>query len=398
MNMIIETMVFFSAAEAISKILSQANLKRANQIHIEPLQDTVLVRFRIDGVLKDAFKFPKEIHDPVVKQFLTIADLDINEKVIPQDGTILFKFNDKQTLYWINVIPGVLGERICLFIYDGGKFDYCLDKIGMEPNQLAKLRSGFDLQKPSMVILTGPTNSGKSTAIYSMLLEMRMSNKTIVTAEWAKRADLEGIHQTVVDFDKGLSFAALCRCYLRSDIDVIFLTELTGYEDAEVAIKAVLGYNTFVFTGLHTLDAVSVINRLKNMGVEPYLITETVSIIQGQRLLRSLCNHCKEEHKVNDEVLLSAGLDAERATSAKLYTSKGCPECWNTGYSGRILAAETLQMTESFIEGVHEGKSSEMLKKIAIEEGFQTMRQTALKKMLLGQTSLAEVLRLTPPD
>lgn len=396
--MTIETIGVVSASEAISMILNKASLKHANQIHLEPLRDAVLVRFRLDGVLKDAFKFPKEIHEPVIKQFITIADLDINEKIIPQDGTILYKFNDIQTLYWITVIPGVLGERISLSIYDGGKFEYCLDEIGMLPDQLAILRSTFDYEKPSMVILAGPTNSGKSTAIYAMLLEMRKRNKTVATAEWAKRADLEGIHQAVVDIEKGLSLEALCRYYLRSDIDVIFLTELREYVETEVAIRAVLGNNTFVFAGIHTPDAVSVINRLKNMFIEPYLITETVSIIQGQRLLRKLCNHCKEEHKVNEKVLLSAGLDPVRAASAKIYNSKGCPECWNTGYSGRILAAETLQMTEGFIEGVHEGKKSETLKRIAIEEGFQTMRQTAINKMLLGQTSLAEILRLTPSD
>ena len=379
-------------------ILIEAQKVRASKIHIEPGPKDSIVRFRIDGVLHEFFNISLDSHALISGTVVELADLDSQEKALFQDGYFELNRPDLQGTFIVSFFPGLAGNRICITPYRQCTMEFNLDKLGLEDNSLEIWRDAMHSQKPGLITVTGPTNSGKCTTIYSALMEMQKRNFTVATAEWERRGILPGVHQVAVDEGRGLTFAAICREYFNSDIDVIFLGELTDYETAETAFRAVLGKNKLVFTAMHCHSAISTVARLQNMGVEPWIIAEGLVIVQGQRLLRCLCQHCKEEAQVSDKILVNAGMASSLATNSRVYRAKGCSECDNRGYSGMILAAETFRMTETFTQKMLDGEGIEGLKFLAIEEGMKTLRQSALDKMRDGLTSLDEVLLRTPSD
>ena len=269
--------------EEVALILREALRMRATRVHIEPGSEKISVRFRVDGTLHDCQTLPADMLEPIVKSLQKLADIDIEENALPQDGIMELSGGDLQGVYAINIIPGLAGARVHIVPYRRGRMEFCLHRLGLEDTQLETIREAISSPKPSMVIVSGPTNSGKNTTIYSALLEMRKCNFSVATVESEQRAQLPGVHQVITDEDNGLTFAAIGRALLRADVDVMFISELFDYETAELAFRAVLDRNKFVFTALRCQDTMATINRLTNMDIDPWLIAEAVSVIQGQR-------------------------------------------------------------------------------------------------------------------
>lgn len=377
----------------VNQIIVNALTKRASDIHIEPYEDNVYVRYRIDGVLHDVLTLPAKIKGAIVARVKIISNLDISERRLPQDGRIKMRVGKKEVDFRVSTLPSMFGEKIVMRILEKGSLQLDLEKLGFEKQSLQFFLDA--LSRPyGMILVTGPTGSGKTTTLYSALMKIRKPEINIVTVEDPVEYTLPRITQVQVQEEIGRTFAQVLRAFLRQDPDVILVGEIRDFETAEIAIKAALTGH-LVLSTLHTNDAPSTITRLINMGIEPFLISSSVILIAAQRLARKLCEHCKVKRSIEPETLKKLGLKDEYDKPVEIYEPKGCPECNNTGYRGRVALYEVLPIREEIKEMILTGASALEIRKEAIKQGMITLRQSGLLKVLAGITSIEEVLRVT---
>ena len=379
-------------------ILTDAIKKVASDIHIEPYEKDFRVRYRIDGVLYEVMRPPRKLRNPLTSRVKIMADLDIAERRLPQDGRIKLKMGkNKEMDYRVSVLPTLFGEKIVLRLLDKGNLQLDMTKLGFEQKQLGDFKGAIHLPF-GMVLVTGPTGSGKTTTLYSALSELNKTSENISTAEDPVEFNLAGINQVQMKEDIGLNFAASLRAFLRQDPDIIMVGEIRDFETAEIAIKAALTGH-MVLSTLHTNDAPSTINRLLNMGIEPFLVASSVNAIVAQRLARRICPECKQEDaSITSDELEQAGMTAEEAKKCRPVKGAGCNHCSETGFKGRIAVYEVMIATETLKEFVLNGASSTEIKREAIRGGMTTLRRSALNKLLEGTTTLSEVLRVSAAD
>ncbi len=381
----------------VNAILTDAIKKGASDIHIEPYEKTFRARFRIDGVLYEIMKPPYKLKNAITSRLKIMAELDIAERRLPQDGRIKLKLGNRREMdFRVSVLPGLFGEKVVLRLLDKSNLQTDMTKLGFDEAQMKVFSEAID--KPyGLVLVTGPTGSGKTTTLYSALSELNKTTVNISTAEDPVEFNLPGINQVQMHEDIGLNFAAALRSFLRQDPDVIMVGEIRDYETAEIAIKASLTGH-LVLSTLHTNDAPATINRLLNMGVEPFLVASSINIVVAQRLARRICEHCKTPLQVSPEVLINVGLSPAEAKHTEVYYGTGCQKCSGTGYKGRIALYECMPMTEGLKEFVLNGASAAEIKREAIREGMCTLRMSGLKFLKQGVTTIEEVLRVTVAD
>jgi type IV pilus assembly protein PilB len=382
----------------VNLILTDAIKKVASDIHIEPYEKSFRVRYRIDGVLYEVMTPPRKLKNPLTSRVKIMADLDIAERRLPQDGRIKLKIGrNKEMDYRVSSLPTLFGEKIVLRLLDKSNLQLDMTKLGFEEAQLADFQEA--IHKPfGMVLVTGPTGSGKTTTLYSALSELNQPTTNISTAEDPVEFNLGGINQVQMHESIGLNFAAALRAFLRQDPDIIMVGEIRDFETAEIGIKAALTGH-MVLSTLHTNDAPSTINRMLNMGIEPFLVSSAVNCVVAQRLARKLCPDCTEDNaEVTREDLLAAGMSEEEAKKVTPKLGLGCGSCAETGYKGRIAVYEVMVMTDSLKEFVLNGASAAEIKQEAIRSGLCTLRRSALNKVLEGVTTLSEVYRISAGD
>jgi type IV pilus assembly protein PilB len=381
----------------VNLILTDSIKRGASDIHIEPYEKDFRVRFRIDGVLYEIMQPPMKLRDAITSRLKIMAKLDISEKRLPQDGRIKIKMKlqgkNREMDYRVSVLPTLFGEKIVLRLLDKENLMLDMTRLGFEQESLNKFEKA--IFKPyGMVLVTGPTGSGKTNTLYSSISRVNTPETNIMTAEDPVEFNLYGINQVQMKEQIGLNFAAALRSFLRQDPNIILVGEIRDFETAEIAVKAALTGH-LVLSTLHTNDAPSTVNRLMNMGIEPYLVATSVHLICAQRLVRRLCKECKEEVGMPTQALIDIGYGTDEAPKVKLYKGRGCPTCNNTGYKGRVGLYEVMEITDAMREMILTGASSIELKNKAIEEGMITLRGSGLRKIKAGQTSVEEVVRET---
>lgn len=387
----------------VNLIITQAVEMGVSDIHIEPYEKDLRVRFRYDGILHNKMNPPKKAQSAIISRVKIMSQLDIAEKRLPQDGRIKIRVNNRPIDIRVSVCPVVHGEKIVMRILDQSSLRLNMEDLGFEPKTLKRFLRA--IESPNGIILvTGPTGSGKSTTLYSALHKLNKPEVNIMTAEDPVEYQLHGINQVHCRADIGLTFAAALRSFLRQDPDIIMVGEIRDYETAEIAIKASLTGH-LVLSTLHTNDATSTVGRLLNMGVEPFLVATSLILIQAQRLVRTVCKECKIEYKPKPDLLKSLGITPELLVKLELphlnynnivfYKGKGCEKCNNEGYKGRIGIYEVMTISERIRRMVLERASTDEMRNVAREEGMLTLRESALRKVLLGITTVEEVLRVT---
>lgn len=381
----------------VNAVLTDAIKKGASDIHVEPYEKVLRVRFRIDGVLYEIMKPPIKLKNAITSRIKIMADLDIAERRLPQDGRIKLKLgNTKEMDFRVNVLPTLFGEKVVLRLLDKSNLQLDMTKLGFEEAQIVDFKAA--IARPfGMVLVTGPTGSGKTTTLYSALAELNKQTTNISTAEDPVEFNLAGINQAQMNDEIGFNFASALRAFLRQDPNIIMVGEIRDYETAEIAIKASLTGH-LVLSTLHTNDAPSTINRLLNMGVEPFLVASSINLILAQRLARRVCSGCSDDHEVNPEILVNIGIPAAEARHLKVRRGKGCEKCANTGYKGRIALYEVMTMREELREFVLNGASASEIKREARRLGMMSLRDSALKRLREGVTTVEEVLRVTAAD
>jgi len=381
----------------INKLFLEAVRRKASDIHIEPFESYSRIRFRIDGALYELMRLPPQLKSAIPTRIKVMSSLDISEKRLPQDGRIQVRTRHKKIDIRVSVLPTMFGEKVVMRLLDQGATTPDLAALGFEEEQLKVFRTAAS-QPYGMVLVTGPTGSGKSTTLYAALSELNGPDVNISTVEDPVEYNMLGINQVQMKETIGLSFAAALRSLLRQDPDIIMVGEIRDQETAEIAIKAALTGH-MVFSTLHTNDAPSSVSRLLHMGIEPFLITAALSVVQAQRLVRVICENCAEaDDKITKEMILAAELPAHWIDTCKPMRGKGCDRCAKTGYRGRQGIFEVMPVTERIREMVVKGANADQLKKAAIEEGMMTLRQSALLKFYRGETTLEEVLNNSRPD
>ncbi len=382
----------------VNLILTDAVKKNASDIHVEPYEKSFRVRYRIDGVLYETMKPPMKLKNAIVSRLKIMAELDIAERRLPQDGRIKLKLGrGKEMDFRVSVLPTLYGEKIVLRLLDKGNLQLDMTKLGFEVQQLQGFQHSIHLPF-GMVLVTGPTGSGKTTTLYSALSELNKTSENLSTAEDPVEFNLAGINQVQMHEEIGLNFAAALRSFLRQDPDIIMVGEIRDFETAEIAVKAALTGH-MVLSTLHTNDAPSTINRLLNMGIEPFLVASSVNCIVAQRLARKVCVECKEKDpEVTTQMLIDAGMSKERAAKTVAVRGKGCRTCSDTGFKGRIAVYEVMPLKDELKEFVLNGASALELKREAIRLGMQTLRQSVLSKVADGVTPLSEVFRVSTAD
>ncbi len=381
----------------VNVVLMSAIQKGASDIHIEPYEKEFRVRYRIDGILYNIMAPPMKYRDAMTSRIKIMAKLDIAEKRLPQDGRIKIRFADNgKTLeidFRVSCLPTLFGEKIVMRLLDKSKLMLDMTKLGFESESLGKFE--FAISKPwGMVLVTGPTGSGKTNTLYSAISKVNTHETNIMTAEDPVEFNLPGVNQVQVRENIGLNFAAALRSFLRQDPNIILVGEIRDFETAEIAVKASLTGH-LVLSTLHTNDAPSTVNRLMNMGIEPFLVASSVNLICAQRLVRRLCTNCKAENPLPAPALTQAGFSPEDAKTVVPMKGKGCDKCNNTGYKGRLGLYEVMEITDELRELVLVGASALELRRKAIEEGMITLRQSGLRKVKDGLTSIEEVARET---
>lgn len=381
----------------VNLILTDAIKKGASDIHIEPYEKNFRVRYRVDGVLMEVMRPPLKLKEAIVSRVKIISQLDIAERRLPQDGRIKLKLGKNNEMdYRVSVLPTLFGEKVCMRLLDKGNLQLDMTKLGFEQKALEDFQEA--IAKPwGIVLVTGPTGSGKTTTLYSALSSLNKESENISTAEDPVEFNLFGINQCQMHDDIGLNFAAALRSFLRQDPDIIMVGEIRDYETAEIAIKAALTGH-MVLSTLHTNDAPSTVNRLLNMGIEPFLVSSACSLILAQRLARQICGECREEVKTEDEILIEIGIPAAQVNRVKTFSGKGCATCGGTGYKGRIALYEVMPFTDTIKELVLNGATSSELKRAMIKDGVKSLRMSALTKMAEGVTTVEEVIRVTMED
>jgi len=382
----------------VSGILINAIKIGASDIHIEPYENSVRVRYRVDGVLALAMNLPLRIKNSVVSRLKIMSKLDISERRLPQDGRIKLRLGKKKEVdFRVSILPCLFGEKTVMRILDKASLQVDLTKLGFEEEALQKFLEC--LNRPyGMLLVTGPTGSGKTTTLYSALNYLNKPNINIMTAEDPIEYNFLGINQVQMKEEIGLTFASALRSFLRQSPDIILVGEIRDFETAEIAVKAALTGH-LVLSTLHTNDAPSSVSRLLNMGIEPFLVSSSVILIMAQRLARKICKECeKEEEKIPMPTLISLGFSEEEAKTVKCYRGKGCPVCNNSGYKGRIALYEIMVINEECRRLILEGASAIELKKAAVRGGMKTLRMSGLTKVKEAVTTIEEVLRVTFGD
>ncbi|MBZ4643565.1 MAG: type pilus assembly protein PilB [Deferribacteres bacterium] len=380
----------------VNYILTEAVKRGASDIHVEPYEKDFRIRFRIDGVMHEFIRPPKNIKDALTSRLKILAELDIAERRLPQDGRIKIKISNKAIDMRVSTLPVLYGEKVVLRILDKSNLQLDLEKLGFEPESLKVFLKGIE-SPYGMVLVTGPTGSGKSTTLYSALSRLNKEDTNIMTAEDPVEYNIFGINQVQMKDEIGLNFAAALRSFLRQDPDIIMVGEIRDYETAEIAIKAALTGH-LVLSTLHTNDAPSTVNRLLNMGIEPFLVASSTVVILAQRLARKICKNCAEKIKLPQEALLSVGFRKEELSEFTPYRGKGCDACNNTGYKGRVALYEVMGISDSIKELILRGATATELKEQAVKEGMLTLRRSGLEKVKKGLTSIEEVVRVTFAD
>jgi len=377
----------------VNLILSDAIKKGASDIHIEAYEKKFRVRYRIDGVLYEVMNPPLKLRAALTSRLKIMAELDIAERRLPQDGRIKLKMKNREIDLRVSTLPCLFGEKVVLRILDKGALSFDLKKLGFEQKAMDDLAKA--IHSPfGMVLVTGPTGSGKSTTLYSALQQINEVGVNIMTAEDPVEYNMLGVNQVQMKEEIGLNFAAALRSFLRQDPDVVLVGEIRDYETAEIAVKAALTGH-LVLSTLHTNDAPSTITRLLNMGIEPFLVASSVVIIIAQRLVRRICKECKEEEKIHTSVLQDLGFSEQEANTITCYKGKGCPSCNDTGYRGRVALYEVMPVGEDIRELILEGASAIEIRKKAIAGGMKTLRMSGLTKLKEGGTTVEEILRST---
>jgi type IV pilus assembly protein PilB len=381
----------------VNGILINAIKERASDVHVEPYENSLRVRQRVDGVMYTVMNLPVKIKNAVTSRIKIMANLDIAERRLPQDGRIKLKLGKKREIdFRVSTVPCLFGERTVLRLLDKSNLQVDLTKLGFEEASLKDFMEALD--KPyGMILVTGPTGSGKTTTLYSALHYLNKIGVNISTAEDPVEYNFLGINQVHVKEDIGLTFAAALRSFLRQDPDIIMVGEIRDFETAEIAVKAALTGH-LVLSTLHTNDAPSTISRLLNMGIEPFLVAASVILIASQRLTRMICTQCKEEEKIPVPALIQLGFSEEEAKSITCYKGKGCPACNGSGYKGRIALYEVMYLKDELKEMILEGASADELKKTGIRLGMKTLRTSGLAKIKSGITTVEEVVRVTFGD
>jgi type IV pilus assembly protein PilB len=382
----------------VNAVLADAARRGASDIHIEPYEKVFRIRFRIDGVLHEIMNPPPKLKNPLLSRLKVMADLDIAERRLTQDGRIKLKMGGGKELdIRVSVLPTLFGEKIVMRLLDKSNLQLDMSKLGFDPKTLKDFQEA--IHKPyGMVLITGPTGSGKSTTLYSALTELNKLDVNISTAEDPVEYNIMGINQVQVRDDISLTFASCLRSFLRQDPDIIMVGEVRDLETAQIAVKAALTGH-LVLSTLHTNDAPSTVDRLINMGVEPFLLTSSINLIAAQRLVRKICSNCKAPVEVSPEALINIGIDpVEVSGGFPTFRGKGCPNCNQTGYKGRVAIYEIMVMHESLKESVLRGASLADLKRDAVKQGMSTLRMSAIQKVREGLTTIEETVRVTDTD
>jgi len=381
----------------VNLILTDSVKRGASDIHVEPYETEMRVRFRVDGVLQTVMNPPLKLRDAITSRMKIMAKLDIAEKRLPQDGRIMIKYKaegkKKELDFRVSTVPTLYGEKIVLRLLDKENLRLDMTKLGFEPESLKKFERNI-LKPYGMVLVTGPTGSGKTNTLYSSVSRLNQVDTNIMTAEDPVEFQLAGINQVQMKDQIGLNFAAALRAFLRQDPNIILVGEIRDFETAEIGVKAALTGH-LVLSTLHTNDAPSTISRLMNMGIEPFLVATSVNLICAQRLVRRVCANCKEELEIPEQALIDAGFTPDETKTTKIYHGKGCSTCGKRGYKGRTGLYEVMEINDEIRELILVGASALELKKKAIEQGMITLRRSGLIKAAAGLTTLEEVLRET---
>ena len=380
----------------VNSLITDAVRKSASDIHIEPYEKSMRVRFRIDGVMQEMMAPPFKFKAAIISRLKIMAELDIAERRVPQDGRIKIKVLNRTIDLRVSSLPTIFGEKIVMRILDKSNLNIDLEKLGFEPASMKEFVAAV-ANPYGMVLVTGPTGSGKTTTLYSALSRVNTPEVNVMTAEDPVEYNLDGINQVLVNEDVGLTFAAALKAFLRQDPNIIMVGEIRDIETASIAVKAALTGH-LVLSTLHTNDAPSAIGRMIDMGVEPFLVASSVNIVLAQRLVRRVCSNCKRQIELNEEVLRELQLDPKEAAKAKFFEGAGCVECNNTGYRGRQGVYEVMPFTSRLRDLVLERASANEVKKQAIAEGMLTLRRDALEKLKRGLTTVEEVLKETAAD
>ena len=381
----------------VNLILTDAVKRGASDIHVEPYEKELRVRLRVDGILQNVMSPPLKLKDAITSRIKIMSKLDISEKRLPQDGRIMLKYmkdgKKKDLDFRVSTVPTLFGEKIVLRLLDKENLRLDMTKLGFEQKSLTMFERQI-LRPYGMVLVTGPTGSGKTNTLYSSVSRLNTPETNIMTAEDPVEFQLAGVNQVQMKDQIGLNFATALRAFLRQDPNIILVGEIRDFETAEIAVKAALTGH-LVLSTLHTNDAPSTISRLMNMGIEPFLVATSVNLICAQRLVRRICAGCKEPLKVPEQALLDAGFTPEELKTTTVYQGKGCATCNNTGYKGRAGLYEVMEINDELRELILVGASAIELKKKALDNGMITLRRSGLTKIAAGQTTLEEVLRET---
>jgi type IV pilus assembly protein PilB len=380
----------------VNSMIADAVRKRVSDIHIEPSEKHFRVRFRIDGTLHEVIKQPAKMRNAIVSRIKIMAELDIAEKRLPQDGRIKVRVDNKTVDIRVSTLPTVYGEKVVMRILDRGNLSLDLDRFGFEPTALQSFVRAVEAPY-GMVLVTGPTGSGKTTTLYSALSRINRVDVNIMTAEDPVEYNIEGINQVQVHEDIGLTFGKSLRSFLRQDPNIIMVGEIRDSDTGSIAVKAALTGH-LVLSTVHTNDAPSTIDRLVDMGVEPFLVAASLNLVLAQRLVRKVCGKCKSQIDVHPEALRELGLPPGEARNMKFYKGRGCSSCNNTGYSGRQGVFEVMPVTPRIRKMILDRSSTEDIRRQAMSEGMLTLRQDALLKLKAGITTVEEVLRETARD
>jgi type IV pilus assembly protein PilB len=381
----------------VNMIMLQAIKKGASDIHVEPYEKKLRVRVRVDGVLIEEMTPPLRFKAAISSRLKIMSQLDIAERRLPQDGRIKLKLGKGREMdFRVSVLPTIWGEKIVMRLLDKGNLQLDMTKLGFDAAPLKDFLWAVN-QPWGMVLVTGPTGSGKTTTLYSALSELNKIGSNISTAEDPVEYNLQGINQVQMHDEIGLNFAMGLRAFLRQDPDIIMVGEIRDFETAEIAVKAALTGH-LVLSTLHTNDAPATISRLLNMGVEPFLITASVNLVLAQRLARKVCADCRQPIKIEPKVLTDMGFTNEQVGRAQLMKGAGCRVCNGTGYKGRVALYEVMRFSDSLKEMVLQGSSTAELKTAAIKGGMITLRMSGISKVLDGVTTTEEIMRVTMAD
>ena len=374
----------------VDYIITNAINKRASDVHIEPREDQILIRYRIDGVLYETISPPKNLQMAIISRIKILSNLDIAERRLPQDGRFTIRFKQREIDLRVSCVPTIFGEKIVLRLLEKSAFNFQLEELGLDTSQL-EIFKHFMYQPYGMILLTGPTGSGKSTTLYAMLSRIRSPEKNIITIEDPVEYQIKGINQIQANFKTGFTFANGLRAILRQDPDTIMVGEIRDLETAEISIRSALTGH-LVFSTLHTNDAVGTVVRLVNMGIEPFLVCNSLTLAVAQRLVRRICPHCREAYTPSPALLESLGLTPSQREEILFYRGKGCDACNKTGYRGRVGIFEIMVMSQEIRNLILQNALPNVIKRKALERGMTTLAESGLHKVIQGITSIDEVM------